>query len=218
MAKRRYGRLDRETRREIVRLAGEGLSRREIAARVFRSQMSVCRVLRPLGGVRRSDLRWVPARARLSLDERIEIGLGLERGESLAAVGRAVGRATSTISREVKANGGRGGYGPMAAHRRACEQARRPKLTKLTASPQLCARVIADLEAWWSPQQIAQRLRDEFGNDAVMSISHETIYKSLYVQGRGELRRELARCLRTGRANADRGAGSSVGARSRTWS
>ena len=60
--------------------------------------------------------------------------------------------------------------------------------------------MIADLEAWWSPEQIARRLRAEFGNDASMTISHETIYKSLYVQGRGELRRELARCLRTGRA------------------
>ena len=60
--------------------------------------------------------------------------------------------------------------------------------------------MIADLEAWWSPEQIARRLREEFGNDASMRISHETIYRSLYVQGRGELRRELARCLRTGRA------------------
>jgi IS30 family transposase len=59
---------------------------------------------------------------------------------------------------------------------------------------------VEDLEAWWSPEQIARRLRDEFGDDATMTISHETIYQSLYVQGRGELRRELARCLRTGRA------------------
>jgi IS30 family transposase len=88
----------------------------------------------------------------------------------------------------------------MAAHRRAAERARRPKLTKLASSVELCARVIADLEAWWSPEQIACRLADEFGNDASMRVSHETIYKSLYVQGRGELRRELARCLRSGRA------------------
>ena len=60
--------------------------------------------------------------------------------------------------------------------------------------------MIADLEAWWSPEQIARRLAAEFGNDASMRVSHETIYKSLYVQGRGELRRELARCLRSGRA------------------
>ena len=88
----------------------------------------------------------------------------------------------------------------MTAHREAALRARRPKITKLAANPRLCARVVADLQALWSPEQIAERLRREFGDDATMNISHETIYKTLYVQGRGELRRELARCLRTGRA------------------
>jgi IS30 family transposase len=88
----------------------------------------------------------------------------------------------------------------MAAHQRAGDAAARPKATKLASSAELCARVIADLEAWWSPEQIARRLAAEFGNDASMRVSHETIYQSLYVQGRGELRRELARCLRSGRA------------------
>ena len=80
-------------------------------------------------------------------------------------------------------------------------RARRPKPTKLATNPVLCERVSTDLERLLSPQQIVQRLRREFGDDASMSISHETIYRSLYVQGRGELRKELARCLRTGRAN-----------------
>ena len=71
--------------------------------------------------------------------------------------------------------------------------ARRPKATKLGAHPALCQRVIADLERLWSPQQIAARLAGDFGDDESMRISHETIYKSLYLQGRGELRRELAR-------------------------
>jgi len=88
----------------------------------------------------------------------------------------------------------------LAAHRRAGERARRPKTTKLAANPQLCGRVIAGLQRWWSPEQIARRLRAEFGDDPSMCVSHETIYKSIYVQGRGELRRELAACLRTGRA------------------
>ena len=88
----------------------------------------------------------------------------------------------------------------MDAHRRAAQRARRPKTTKLAANPRLCARVDADLKKLWSPGQIAARLRREFGDDHSMRISHETIYKSIYVQGRGELRRELARCLRTGRA------------------
>ena len=200
MAKRVWRRLDREVRREIVRLSARGLTHREIAAEVCRSHGAVQRVLAPLGGVWRSDSGWEPSPARLSLEERVEIRVGLERGESLTAIASRLGRAPSTISREVQANGGRCRYGPVRAHRRACAQARRPKPTKLVASPRLCARVIADLEAWWSPKQIARRLRREFGDDASMCVSHETIYKSLYVQGRGELRRELARCLRTGRA------------------
>jgi IS30 family transposase len=193
-------RFDRELRRRIMRLAALGWTQREIGAAVTCSQMTVCRVLSPLGGVHRSDLSWVPSPVRLSLDERVEIRLGLEWGASFAGLGRQLGRATSTISREVAANGGRDGYQPMAAHRRAGDQARRPKATKLASSAKLCARVITDLEAWWSPKQIARRLAAEFGNDASMRVSHETIYKSLYVQGRGELRRELARCLRSGRA------------------
>jgi IS30 family transposase len=183
-----------------MRLAAEGLSQREIAARVCRSQMSVCRVLAPLGGMYRRDLGRSRSPSRLSVEDRVEIRVGIERGESFAGLSRRLGRATSTITREVNANGGRHGYRPIAAQRRADELARRPKVTKLADDPVLCARVVADLEAWWSPEQIARRLRDEFGNDTSMRISHETIYKSLYVQGRGELRRELARCLRTGRA------------------
>jgi IS30 family transposase len=100
----------------------------------------------------------------------------------------------------VNANGGRDNYRPLAAHRGAHQRSARPKATKLASHPQLCARVIADLQAWWSPQQIAQRLRAEYPDQPEMTVSHETIYKSLYVQGRGELRRELAACLRSGRA------------------
>jgi IS30 family transposase len=199
VAKRVWRRLDRETRVSVIRLAAEGLSQREIAARVCRSQMSVCRVLAPLGGVY-PDRRARTSCWRLSLEERVEIRLGLERGESFTAIATCLGRAPSTVSREVNANGGRDAYQPFRAHERAGELACRPKATKLAANPRLCARVVEDLEAWWSPEQIARRLRDEFGDDATMTISHETIYQSLYVQGRGELRRELARCLRTGRA------------------
>ena len=200
MAKRVWRRLDRETRVRIIRLAATGLTLEQIGLEVGRSAGVVQRVVAPLGGVWRSDVRWEPSPARLSLAERIEIRVGLEKECSFAQIGRELGRSTSTISREVAANGGRNGYRPVRAHERAGVQARRPKVTKLASQSPLCARVTADLEAWWSPKQIARRLRAEFGNDATMTISHETIYKSLYVQGRGELRRELARCLRTGRA------------------
>jgi IS30 family transposase len=110
-----------------------------------------------------------------------------------------LGKAVSTVSREVAANGGRGAYRAWRAHQRAREQARRPKTPEL-ACPRLAVQVALWLEGWWSPQQIARRLRIEFPDDPMMRVSHETIYQALYVQGRGELRRELARCLRTGRA------------------
>ena len=88
----------------------------------------------------------------------------------------------------------------MAAHRRAEQLARRPKPTKLAANAVLCGRVIQGLEALWSPTQVCSKLRSEFPDRPEMWVSHETIYKSIYIQGRGELRRELARCLRSGRA------------------
>jgi IS30 family transposase len=160
---------------------------------------SVQRLLKPLGGVFRPEM-WQPSSARLSLDERVEIRIGLERGESLRDIARSLGRAPSTISREIKANGGREKYAPAAAFRRACALARRPKQTKLARKPELCARVIEGLNAWWSPIQVCARLRAEFPDRPEMWVSHETIYKSIYIQGRGELRRELARCLRSGRA------------------
>jgi IS30 family transposase len=99
----------------------------------------------------------------------------------------------------VAANGGRGGYRAWRAHQRARERTRRPKPSKL-ADRRLAARVQRWLTEWWSPEAIARRLRIEFPDDPMMWVSHETIYQSLFVQGRGELRRELTRCLRTGRA------------------
>jgi transposase, IS30 family len=194
-----WRRISDGERRLMIRLAAQGWSLRRIGAEVGRHQWVVGKLLRPLGGVWR-DEGAEPSPARLSLEDRVEIRLGLERGETLTAISRRIGRATSTVSREVRAHGGRDGYAPVAAHRAARARARRPKPTKLAANSELCARVIADLEALWSPQQITRRLREDHPDDTTMWVSHETIYKSIYVQGRGELRRELARCLRTGRA------------------
>jgi IS30 family transposase len=196
---RRWLRLPAGKRREVIGLAARGWSYRAIAAEVRVAEGSIGRVLRPLGGVIRREMLEVPA-GRLSLEDRIEIRVGLESGASFEAIGVRLGWHRSTICREVNANHGRGGYRPMTAHRLACERAKRPKVTKLASNPVLLARVIDGLEQLWSPQQICRRLRAEFGDDPSMSISHETIYQSLYVQGRGELRRELAACLRTGRA------------------
>jgi IS30 family transposase len=175
------------------------VTQQQIADAVDLSSGSVWMVVKPLGGVIRKEMWETPAR-RLSIDERVEIKLGLESNMSLRAIGRRINRDPATVCREVNANGGRAGYAPMSAHRGAYDRRRGPKITKLASNPELCARVVADLELLWSPQQMARRLKDEFGDDQSMRISHETIYKTLYVQGRGELRRGLARCLRTGRA------------------
>ena len=200
MGRRKPRRIDGGLRREVIRLAARGHTYREILDRVDTSMGAIAIVLRQWGGVTRSDVVWEPSPHRLGLDDRIEIRLGLERGESYRRIGVRVGRNGSTVCREVNRNGGREAYKPVAAHDRAFLRARRPKPTKLGSNPELCQRVIEDLEDLWSPEQIARRLATEFGDDETMRVSHETIYKSIYVQGRGSLRKELAACLRTGRA------------------
>ena len=197
--KRRWRRLPADVRSQIIGLAAAGLTQRQILEQVDCSMGTVFNVLAPLGGVIRGD-EWNPTGRRLSLEDRIQIMLGLAQGLSFRAIAADLGRAPSTVSREVNANGGRGSYRPVSAHEAAYRRARRPKRTKLESNRRLCQRVTDSLKRLWSPEQVAQQLRREFPDDPEMWVSHETIYKSLYVQGRGELRRELARCLRTGRA------------------
>lgn len=141
---------------------------------------------------------WEPAPGRLRAEEREDIMIGLSRHESMSSIARRLGRAPSTVTREVAAGGGADHYGAWRGHCRAREAARRPKTPKLVR-PALVAQVSTWLEELWSPQEIAARLRLDFPDDPMMQVSHETIYQSLFVQGRGELRRELARCLRSGR-------------------
>ena len=190
-------RLSPELEREVRRLAAKGHGLREIGRLIQCSKHAVSNVLvrepRPPSA---SD--WNPSPARLSMNEREEIRAGLERGERFTTIARSISRTVSTVSREVAANGGRDGYRAWQAHRDAGQRARRPKTPKLVG--RLAALVTEWLEEWWSPEEIARRLRVEFPDDPMMWVSHETIYQSLFVQGRGELRRELHRCLRTGRA------------------
>ncbi len=193
-------RIDEGLRREVIGLAAGGATYREILDVVDTSSGAIAKVLKYWGGVSRSVERWEPSLCRLSLDDRIEIRLGVERGESYQRIGDRIGRHKSTVCREVANNGGRLGYRPAEAHQRAWERARRPKPSKLEENDRLCRRVVSDLMRLWSPEEIAQRLKHEFPDDESMRVSHETIYKSIYVQGRGALRRELASCLRTGRA------------------
>src|SRR5262245_49281409 len=172
----------------------------EVAAEVRRSAGFVRKVVHDAGGVARR-LDWDPSPARLSAAEREELRCGLDEGVSLRSIARRLGRAPSTICREVNANGGRAGYRAWRAHRRASELGRRPKTAKLAGCPRLRAQVEAWLEdEQWSPAQISAQLRVEFPDDPIMRVSPETIYQSLYVQGRGALRKDLAACLRTGRA------------------
>jgi IS30 family transposase len=144
-----------------------------------------------------------PSGWRLSLAEREEIAVGLAAGHSRRAIARGLGRAPSTISREINRNRAIRAvwqYRGHVAQSRADRLARRPKQAKLAVNIRLRDRVQTDLEQRWSPQQVVRRLRAQFPDDPEMQVSHETIYQSLYVQGRGALRRELTSCLRTGRA------------------
>src|SRR5262245_32456421 len=191
-------RLEPDVEREARRLAAKGHKLREIGRMLGCSRHAVTNTLRrearpPSPGA------WNPSPARLSLEEREELRVGLERGDTFTAIAKRIGRVVSTVSREVKANGGRDRYRAHVAHQVAFERARRPKTPKL-ACPRLAGEVAEWPELWWSPEQIAQRLRIEFPDDPMMRVSHETIYMSLFVEGRGQLRRELSRCLRTGRA------------------
>jgi IS30 family transposase len=192
-------RLTVEQRRLARRLSTEGWSLRAIARQVACSHEAVRLVVDEKHTHVVKPYAWAPAAGRLGMCEREEISVGLQRGETFTAIARRLGRATSTVSREVASNGGRDGYRAWRAYERAREGARRPKVPKL-ACPRLAGQVTEWLQEWWSPEEIARRLRIEFPADPMMWVSHETIYQALFVQGRGELRRELARCLRTGRA------------------
>jgi IS30 family transposase len=196
----RHPKLSREDRKRIIGLRAGGMAAVAVAREVARSEGFVYRVLRQAGGVTSSS-GWDPSPARLCAAERELIRSGLDANESFAVIARRLGRAPSTVSREVNANRGRDNYAGWRAHRRAGELARRPKVAKLAG----CARLRAQIEMWlseelWSPAQMSAQLRIEFPDDPMMRVSAETIYQSLYVQGRGALRKELAACLRTGRA------------------
>jgi IS30 family transposase len=192
--------LTKQQRQLAVRLRRNGESMRNIARHVDMQSSSLVYVV--LKGQKREgrDFAWSPRVGRLTMQEREEIALGLRLGESMNSIARRLQRSPSTVSREVKVNGGKEEYRIWPAHERARDQTRRTKQSKLS-DPVLCEKVTAWLEKLWSPQEIAERLKRDFPDDPRMQVSHEAIYQSLFVQGRGELRRELARCLRSGRTS-----------------
>ena len=144
------------------------------------------------------------AASQLSLGEREEISRGLAAGWSLRQIATALGRAPSTISREVSRHGGREHYRASSAEHAAWANGCRPKPCKLGASPRLRAIVEEKLNDDWSPEQIARWLRRHFPDDPELQVSHETIYVTLFVQARGALRRELTTHLRSKRHHPSR--------------
>jgi IS30 family transposase len=190
-------RVVRERFWELVRA---GMSPRE-AALALGARRGGERWFAAAGGVKANGPGPVSGRF-LSLADREEIAVGLARGESYREIGARLcpPRPASTISREVTRNGPRERYRALRAQALAERRARRPKTAKLAGNDVLRARVQAKLEQRWSPEQVSAWLKAEFAGDPEMQVSHETIYQAIYVQGRGALRRELAGCLRTGRA------------------
>jgi IS30 family transposase len=166
--------------------------------RVFdRQSSSVFSVISPTGGIRPADR--IRAPRSLSLAEREEISRGLSTELPLRVIARRLGRAPSTISREVKRNGGRSAYRATASDQAAWDRTLRPKPCKLACHPSLALAVSLKLQRKWSPEQIAGWLKRSFPGEANMQVSHETIYRSLYVQARGVLKKELLAHLRASR-------------------
>jgi IS30 family transposase len=190
--------LTEEYKADLWDRYGRGESASVIARAVGRHVVTVAEFIRDAGGIR--PARVCRSDVRLSLDEREEISRGLAAGDTLRTIAERLGRAPSTVSREVKRNGGRRGYRALRADKAAHERAGRPKPCKLSLHPQLAKLVEEKLTAKWSPEQIAGWLARTYANDIEMRVSHETIYRTLFVQSRGALKRELTAHLRTRRA------------------
>jgi IS30 family transposase len=191
-------RLSQVDRAKIETLIWGGATFEAAATAAGCSTKSIQRFLATTGGLKRRLKRRSPL--RLSLAEREELSRGLVSGHSLRTIAKGLGRAPSTVSRDVAWSGSRDRYRAWRADRGAIERGRRPKPSKLALHPRLCREVERGLRAQWSPQQISARLIRDYPHDLDMRVSHETIYRTLFVQARGALRKELTTCLRTGRA------------------
>src|ERR1700750_1173770 len=151
----------------------------------------------PHGGIAPAPRR--RALAALRLEEREEISRGIAASRSIRQIAQGLGRAPSTVSREIRRNGGRQGYRANQADRRTWERELRPKPCRLALHRELRWRVAQKLALQWSPEQVSGWLKQEFPTDQDMQISHEAIYRSLFIQTRGVLKKELAAHLRTAR-------------------
>jgi IS30 family transposase len=189
--------LSERHKREVWERWAKGESISEIGRAVGRAPGSIFSILRDRGGFA------PPVRKRrpqfLSLSEREEISRGLAAGESMRVIAARLGRAPSTISREVERNKGPRKYRAIDADDRAWRRARRPKPCLLAQRPDLAQVVAEKLREDWSPEQISGHLKREFAHEPEMQVSHETIYKTLFIQSRGVLAKELQAHLRTRR-------------------
>lgn len=193
-------RVSRWSRGEFWRLRSLGVVDEDAAVQAGIGVSTGRRLVRERGGI--APVRAGSSGRYLSVEERIEIQVGIGTGESIRSIARRLGRSASTVSREVTRHGvgGRSGYSAAKADSRAWEAARRPKPRKLACNDRLAEHVSGQLRKRWSPREISERLIMDFPNDPEMRISHEAIYQSLFMLGRGGLRKELHTALRSGRA------------------
>ena len=174
---------------------GESL---QAIGRVFgKPSSSIFFQLAPYGGIRPAPRR--RSRLALTLSEREEISRGIVAQQSIRSMASLLGRPASTVSREVRRNGGYDQYRATLADERAWARARRPKRCKLARHPPLCREVARRLGLNWSPEQITGWLKRGHPGDGSCQVSHETIYRSLFVQARGVLKKELLQHLRSKR-------------------
>jgi IS30 family transposase len=176
----------------------KGESLQQIAQLFDRNHSSIQPILAETGGIRPAPRR--RSKLALTLAEREEISRAVALGHSIRSIASALGRAPSTISRELHRNGGQGNYRASQAEQAAWDRAHRPKTCKLAGNRTL-ARLVADkLQQQWSPEQVAGWLKQTYPDDEDSQVSHETIYRSLFIQARGALKKELLQHLRRTRA------------------
>jgi IS30 family transposase len=194
---RKYRRRPRLTEREKSMMWDrwlEGDSLHAIARLLDTSHTSIRRHLVATGGIR--PLPRKRSNLALSLSEREEISRGIVAGRSIRSMARMLGRSPSTVSRELHRNGGRQHYRANRADQAAWDRARRPKRCKLVTNPELAGIVARQLKMLWSPEQIAGWLKRTYPDDETYQVSHETIYRTLFIQARGALKKELLQYLR----------------------
>src|SRR5215831_9786346 len=166
----------------------------QIASLFDRFHSSTHGILAETGGIRPVERQ--RSKSALTLAEREEISRGVVAGSSIRSIAASIGRAPSTISRELRRNGGSGGYRASSADQAAWDRGHRPKVCKLVQNRALAHLVASKLRLEWSPEQIAGWLKRTYPDDEDYQVSHETIYRSLFIQARGALKKELMAHLR----------------------